>query len=64
MCNAILKFIQYYNNEVIFDKDSKDFNFYNEIINIYLKSPFIDAINKNYLNVIRNVINNATKKRD
>jgi hypothetical protein len=62
ICNAILNFIEYYNKQINFSlKNKKDFQFYNDIINTYLNSSFINANNKNYLSKIRNVINNKIK---
>ena len=41
----------------------KDINFYNEIINMFLKSPFINTNNKNYLKKLKDIIINRYKKK-
>lgn len=64
MCNFLLKIIKpksIYNN--IFNLN-KNFNFYYDIINMYLKSTFINENNKIYLLKLKNIIKNKIIQKE
>ena len=62
MSNNLMRIITHVHNfnNIFF---GKDINFYNEIINMYLKSPFINTKNKNYLKKLKDIIINRYKKK-
>ena len=63
MSNFLLRFIKSPNNYNKILSLNKDFNFYYDTINIYLKSKFINAKNKNYLKKLKYIIENKIKKK-